>query len=65
VVVFESLRACSRRAPGITSVAMPSKGPNGKVAAAGGRAPGELFYYRPIPMGRRCRVQHLEESPYK
>jgi hypothetical protein len=24
----------------------------------------ELFYQRPIPMGRRCRVQHLEESPY-
>ncbi|RLM91286.1 uncharacterized protein C2845_PM08G09870 [Panicum miliaceum] len=65
VVVFASLRQCSR-ASGI-SVAMPSKDPNGKVAAAGGRAPGkaELFYYRPIPMGRRCRVQHLEESPYK
>ncbi|CAO2180271.1 unnamed protein product [Urochloa humidicola] len=60
VVVLASLRACSR-SPG----RMP-KGPNGKVAAAG-RAPGkaELFYYRPIPMGRRCRVQHLEESPYK
>ncbi|CAD6231941.1 unnamed protein product [Miscanthus lutarioriparius] len=55
VVVFASLRACSR-APRIN---------DGKVAAAG-RAPGkaELFYYRPIPMGRRCRVQHLEESPY-
>ncbi|CAL4964186.1 unnamed protein product [Urochloa decumbens] len=54
VVVLASLRACSR-SPG-----MP-KGSNGKVAAAG---KAELFYYRPIPMGRRCRVQHLEESPY-
>ncbi|CAD6341057.1 unnamed protein product [Miscanthus lutarioriparius] len=55
VVVFASLRACSR-APRIN---------DGKVAVAG-RASGkaELFYYRPIPMGRRCRVQHLEESPY-
>lgn len=57
VVVLESLRACSR-APRIND--------EGKVAA--GRAPGpgkaELFYHRPIPMGRRCRVQHLEESPY-
>jgi hypothetical protein len=55
VVVFASLRACSW-APRIN---------DGKVAA--GRAPGnkaDLFYYRPIPMGRRCRVQHLEESPY-
>ncbi|RLN21985.1 uncharacterized protein C2845_PM07G06540 [Panicum miliaceum] len=63
VVVFASLRQCSR-ASGI-SAAMTSKGPKGKVAAAGGRGPGELFYYRPIPMGRRCRVQHLEETPYK
>ncbi|CAL4950462.1 unnamed protein product [Urochloa decumbens] len=55
VVVLASLRACSR-SPG-----MP-KCSNGKVAAAG---KAELFYYRPIPMGRRCRVQHLEESPYK
>ncbi|RCV23909.1 hypothetical protein SETIT_5G042700v2 [Setaria italica] len=64
VVVFESLRACSR-APGI-GLGMPTKGLSRKVAGAG-CAPGkaELFYCRPIPMGRRCRVQHLEESPYK
>lgn len=68
VVVLESLRACSR-APGV-AVGMPTtKGLNRKkVSAAGGCVPGgkaELFYYRPIPMGRRCRVQHLEETPYK
>ncbi|KAL6643214.1 hypothetical protein ACP70R_021395 [Stipagrostis hirtigluma subsp. patula] len=34
--------------------------------AAGSRGAGkaELFYHRPISMGRRCRVQHLEDSPY-
>ncbi|KAF8724224.1 hypothetical protein HU200_021245 [Digitaria exilis] len=76
VVVLESLRApCSGDAAvsvvGRTVMAK-AKGPNGKVASAAGagRSPGagkttELFYSRPIPMGRRCRVQHLEESPYK
>lgn len=33
---------------------------------AGNRDPvkAELFYQRPILLGRRCRVQHLDESPY-
>ncbi|KAJ1255028.1 hypothetical protein BS78_03G119200 [Paspalum vaginatum] len=53
VVVFASLRACSR----------PPRINSGAASRAPGKA--ELFYYRPIPMGRRCRVQHLEESPYK
>ncbi|KAL6883277.1 hypothetical protein ACP4OV_010691 [Aristida adscensionis] len=65
VLVLASLRAGSR-APRIG--AGPSKGRlYWKLAAGGSRAGGgkaELFYHRPISMGRRCRVQHLEESPY-
>ncbi|KAF7106680.1 hypothetical protein CFC21_107398 [Triticum aestivum] len=56
VVVLASLGARSRAL----------KGSYGRLAAGrrvdDGKA--ELFYDRPIPLGRRCRVQHLEESPY-
>ncbi|KAM3207487.1 hypothetical protein ACQJBY_062629 [Aegilops geniculata] len=59
VVVLASLGARSRAL----------KGSYGRLAAGrrvGGAGDGkaELFYDRPIPLGRRCRVQHLEESPY-
>ncbi|XP_037460447.1 uncharacterized protein LOC119331396 [Triticum dicoccoides] len=59
VVVLSSLGARSRAL----------KGSYGRLAAGrrvGGANDGkaELFYDRPIPLGRRCRVQHLEESPY-
>ncbi|XP_062232494.1 uncharacterized protein LOC133929727 [Phragmites australis] len=61
VVVFASLWAFLRA---LSIDIAPSKGPYSELA--GSRAAGkvELFYQRPIPMGRRCRVQHLEESPY-
>ncbi|KAM3195415.1 hypothetical protein ACQJBY_071501 [Aegilops geniculata] len=59
VVVLASLGARSRAL----------KGSYGRLAAGrrvggGGGDKAELFYDRPIPLGRRCRVQHLEESPY-
>ncbi|KAE8798165.1 hypothetical protein D1007_26642 [Hordeum vulgare] len=59
VVVLASLGARSRAL----------KGSYGRLAAGrrvGGADDGkaELFYDRPIPLGRRCRVQHLHESPY-
>ncbi|CAM0877817.1 unnamed protein product [Alopecurus aequalis] len=45
------------------------KGSYGRVAGrqAGGAAADKaesLFYDRPIPLGRRCRVKHLQETPY-
>jgi hypothetical protein len=57
VLVLAALRARSRAL----------KGSYGRLA---GRHPGvdadkaEMFYDRPIPLGRRCRLQHLEETPY-
>uniref|UniRef100_A0ACD5ZYS3 Uncharacterized protein n=1 Tax=Avena sativa TaxID=4498 RepID=A0ACD5ZYS3_AVESA len=57
VLVLAALRARSRAL----------KGSYGRLAGrhAGGVADkAELFYDRPIPLGRRCRVQHLEETPY-
>ncbi|KAK3157319.1 hypothetical protein QOZ80_2AG0119280 [Eleusine coracana subsp. coracana] len=41
-----------------------TKGRYRKLAGSRGAVKAELFYQRPIPLGRRCRVQHLEESPY-
>ncbi|KQJ98379.1 uncharacterized protein LOC100834325 [Brachypodium distachyon] len=42
----------------------PGPGPGGR--AADKKADQLLFYDRPIPLGRRCRVQHLQEtSPYQ
>lgn len=57
VIVLAALRARSRAL----------KGSYGRLAGrhAGGAADkAELFYDRPIPLGRRCRVKHLEETPY-
>uniref|UniRef100_A0ACD5ZYC5 Uncharacterized protein n=1 Tax=Avena sativa TaxID=4498 RepID=A0ACD5ZYC5_AVESA len=57
VLLLPALRARSRAL----------KGSYGRLAGRHeGGAPdkAELFYDRPIPLGRRCRVQHLEETPY-
>ena len=43
------------------------KGSYGRLAgrqASGAADKAEFFYDRPIPLGRRCRVKHLEETPY-
>jgi hypothetical protein len=57
VLVLGALRARSRAL----------KGSYGRLAgrqSGGDVDKAELFYDRPIPLGRRCRVQHLEETPY-
>uniref|UniRef100_A0A0E0MM43 Uncharacterized protein n=1 Tax=Oryza punctata TaxID=4537 RepID=A0A0E0MM43_ORYPU len=65
VVVPAALRARSVAAKMVDMAALPTKRSSywritGHRAGAGSDK-SELFYQRPIPLGRRCRVQHLEE----
>ncbi|KAF0888517.1 hypothetical protein E2562_014737 [Oryza meyeriana var. granulata] len=65
VLVPAALRARSRAARTIDA-ALPTKrgGSYWRIAGRGGAGDkSEHFYQRPIPLGRRCRVQHLE-GPY-
>lgn len=63
VLVPSALRARSRAAKMVDAAALPAKrGSYWRIAGRGrGGDKSELFYQRPIPLGRRCRVQHLEE----
>lgn len=59
LLILAALRERSRRHVG------RSKGSYWRLAGRRATDKAELlFYHRPIPLGRRCRVQHLEESPY-
>uniref|UniRef100_A0A0D9XZ27 Uncharacterized protein n=1 Tax=Leersia perrieri TaxID=77586 RepID=A0A0D9XZ27_9ORYZ len=67
VLVPAALRARSRAGKTMDAGMQTKRGGSywrigGRGGAGGERS--ELFYQRPIPLGRRCRVQHLEEGAY-